>query len=85
MTGKESDRRLLIVLDVKPLISKQNNSAWGYAIETQSIGSGKHGRMTIRASDFDELPIAKQDIIYAENIYKNKKGYWYLNQYSKRG
>lgn len=84
-TNKEEDRRLLIVLDVRKLISKTDNRPWGYAIETQSVGSGKHGRMTIKANDYNEQPISKSDIIYADNVYKNRSGYWYLNQYTKKG
>lgn len=84
-TNKPEDRRLLIVLDVRALLSKTDGSPWGYAIETQSIGSGKHGRMTIKATDYDKLPVHESDFIYAVNVYKNKKGYWYLNQYEKRG
>lgn len=84
-TNKPEDRRFLIVLDVKALLSKSDGRPWGYAIETQSIGSGKHGRMTIRAADYDEQPVHKSDFIYAENVYKNSKGYWYLNKYEMRG
>ena len=84
-TNREEDRRLLIVLDVRKLISKTDNRPWGYAIETQSVGSGKHGRMTIKANDYNEQPISKSDIIYADNVYKNRSGYWYLNQYTKKG
>ena len=84
-TNKPEDRRFLIVLDVKALLSKNDGKPWGYAIETQSIGSGKHGRMTIKAADYDEQPVHKSDFIYAENVYKNSKGYWYLNKYEMRG
>ena len=84
-TQKEEDRKLLVILDCRALIDKDSKSPWGYAIETQSLGSGKHGRMTIRSVDFDKQPLKKQDIIYADNVFRNKKGYWYLNKYSIRG
>lgn len=82
ITHNESDRRTLVVLDVRALKNKTDKRPWGYAIETQSIGSGKHGRMTIRAEDYVQQKINTGDIIHADNVYKNKKGYWYLNQYS---
>lgn len=85
VTHIEADRRLLVVLDVNPLYNKETGIAWGYAISTQSIGSGKHGRMTIRAEDYNQVPVQKNAIIYADNVYKNKKGYWYLNKYEIRG
>ena len=66
-------------------MSKQTRHPWGYAIETQSIGSGKHGRMTIKARDYDNAPVEKNNIIYAERVYKNAKGYWYLDNYTIRG
>lgn len=84
-TNLESDRRLLVILDVRALLSKQDKQPWAYAIETQSIGSGKHGRMTVRAESYYDQPIKKHDIIYADNVYKNKKGYWYLNRYTMKG
>lgn len=85
VTQSEKDRRLLVVIDVNPLLNKETGIAWGYAISTQSIGSGKHGRMTIRAEDFNQVPLHKHSIIYADNVYKNRKGYWYLNKYELRG
>ena len=85
LTHQEADRRLLVVLDVHALMNKQTRHPWGYAIETQSIGSGKHGRMTIKARDYDNAPVEKNNIIYAERVYKNAKGYWYLDNYTIRG
>lgn len=77
------ERRKLIVLDVRPMKSKLGRNAgqiWGYAIKTQSIGSGKHGAFTILPAIFSEKPLKKLDVIYASNWYK-KKDYWYLGGY----
>jgi hypothetical protein len=46
-TGKEEDKRKLLILDVKPLISQKSNKTWAYAVETISIGSGEKSRLTI--------------------------------------
>lgn len=85
VTNQESDRRLLVVLKLRKLVNSTSKQPWGYAIETQSLGSGKHGNMTIRAKDFDEVPVQVNSIIYANNVYQNNKGYWYLNNYELRG
>jgi len=80
-TGDEKDRRKLIIMDVYPLRSKKDNSIWGYAIQTRSIGSGKTARLTLRASNFKKQPLKKLDVIAAKSVEKNKAGFWYLNDY----
>ena len=84
-TNKECDRRLLVVLEIFPLLSKTTQEPWAYAINTQSIGSGVRGHMTIKASVYDRQPLQAHSIIYADNVTKNYKGYWYLNKYTLRG
>lgn len=76
-TGKEEDKRKLLVLSVQPLISKSNKT-WGYAVETISIGSGKKARLTIWANSYIAHPFKPNDIVYAHKVAKNDKGYWYL-------
>lgn len=77
-TGKESDRRKLIITDIHPLKSKDTGNIWGYALFTRSVGSGKSSRLTLRAKAFDKEPVQKGDIIYARSVKKNESGYWYL-------
>lgn len=79
-TGKEDDRRNLIILDVFPLKDK-NGDVWAHRIESNSLGSGKVSRLTIPESVFMNTPLQENDIIYAEHVYQNKKGYWYLDKY----
>lgn len=80
-TGKEEDKRKLLVLDVKPLISQKYNKIWAYAIDEISIGSGKKNRLTIWANKFERKPLQSNDILYAYKVEKNDKGYWYLQDY----
>lgn len=80
-TGKDEDRRKLLVLDVKPLVSQKNGKTWAYAINEISIGSGVKNRLTIWSRVYEQNPIAVNDIVYAERISKNNKGYWYLASY----
>lgn len=80
-TGKETDRRKLLITDVFPLRGRESNEIWAYAISTRSIGSGKVSRLTVRSFIYDSDPIKRFDIIYASDIYKDKKGYWNLAKY----
>jgi DNA polymerase-3 subunit alpha len=82
-TDKEEDKRKLLISDVKPLLSKNSGKTWAYAAECTSIGSGKKSRLTIWSKTFDKTPLEKYDTIYAKNVEKNDKGYWYLLDYYK--
>lgn len=80
-TNKEEDRRKLLVTKVIPLISKQTDKPWGYALFTKSVGSGKTGRLTLKVDLYNNKPIKTMDVVYAKRIEKNKSGYWYLWDY----
>lgn len=80
-TGKEEDSRLVLVSDFRPLLSKDTGKPWGYACFTQSLGSGKRIRLTLRSRQYDQNPIKNGSIIYVDRCTKNKSGYWYLDQY----
>ena len=80
-TNKKEDRRKLLITDVFPLSSKKDNTVWGYAAQTRSIGSGKVSRLTIRSSVYAKTPVKRFDIIYAKGLEKNRSGYWYLLDY----
>lgn len=80
-TNKKEDRRKLLITDVFPLSSKKDNTVWGYAAQTRSIGSGKVSRLTIRSSVYAKTPVKRFDIIYAKELEKNGSGYWYLLDY----
>lgn len=80
-TNKKEDRRKLLITDVFPLSSKKDNTIWGYAAQTRSIGSGKVSRLTIRSSVYAKTPVKRFDIIYAKELEKNRSGYLYLLDY----
>lgn len=80
-TNNEADRRKLLIMEVIPLKNKQTDTVWAYAIFTRSVGSGKSARLTLYKEIFDKKPINPMNIIYAEDLYKNKSGYWYLQKY----
>ncbi len=82
-SNREEDRRKLLIEKITPLKSKENNSIWGYAVHTKSMGSGKVARLTVRAKAFESNPIKELDIIYAKSVSKNAKGFWYLVDYYK--
>ena len=82
ITNKEEDRRWLLITDVTPMVDKSGN-LWSYRIGTRSIGTGKTARLTVKTEIFKKKPITKGDIIYADDLYKNNSGYWYLTKYTK--
>lgn len=73
-TGRACDRRKLVVLDHYPLLDKDTGVPWGYAIKTQSIGTGKRSRLTIKADKFEKTPLKQYDVVYATEVWKNKQG-----------
>lgn len=81
VSGKTEDRRRLLVTDVYCLKSKQTGQAWGYALQTRSIGTGKTARLTVYSDLYRKTPIQPMDIIYASGVRK-KRDYWYLTSYS---
>lgn len=80
-TKRPEDRRKLLITDVYPLVSKEKNDIWGYALQTRSVGSGKTARLTVRSYLYAKCPIKRFDIIFAKNLSKNRSGYWYLDDY----
>lgn len=79
-TGKEADRRRLLITEVFPL--KTNGALWAYRLATKSLGSGKTARVTVKADLYNRRPINEGDIVYAAELYKNRAGYWYISDYS---
>lgn len=82
VTGKEEDRRRLLITDVTS-VSDSSGNVWAYRIGTRSLGSGKTARLTVKKDIFEKNKIIEGDIIYAAELFKNKSGYWYLTAYKK--
>lgn len=82
-TNKDEDRRKLIILDVFPLKSRGRDDIWAYRIKAKSVGSGLVSSLTVREYIYSETPVMPMDIIFANGISKNAKGYWYLDEYRK--
>ena len=81
-TNKEEDRRKLLIESVIPLRNKDTDNIWAYALSARSIGSGKTSRLTVYSKLYNTKPIHNMGIIYATDLYKNNKGYWYLQDYT---
>ncbi|HPE08153.1 MAG TPA: PHP domain-containing protein [Saprospiraceae bacterium] len=82
-TGKPEDRRKLIITAVAPLLSATTGRPWAYKVGAQSLGTGKTSKLTVRASLFSQNALNTGDVIYAKDVSKNDKGFWYLNLYSR--
>lgn len=81
VTGKPEDRKLAYIEKVRPLLDKTTGKPWGYSIFTQSLGTGKKVRLTLRVSLFNRIPVKEGSIIYADRCSCNKSGFWSLNEY----
>lgn len=80
-TGKEEDRRKLVILDMMPLKGKGGGEVWAYKLTTQSLGSGKQAQVTLRKKKFDQQPIRKYDVILCFACPKDKNGFFNLMSY----
>lgn len=82
-TGREEDRRKLLIEDVQPIKDQKTGKPWCYRIDTRSIGSGKSARLSVKPNVFEETPLRKGDTIFTPpgSLKKNQKGYWYLHWY----
>lgn len=76
VSNDEADYRKLYVLDVYPLKVRRTGEQWAYSVTTQSIGTGKQTRLTVKNACFNREPIAKGDIIYCTHFYRDRD---YLN------
>ena len=85
VTGKEEDRRKLLVTDVIPLKSKKSGEIWNYMTIAKSIGSGKESRWNVRPGSYEYQKYKKGDIIYckkySEKKAKNGDKYLWLDVY----
>lgn len=84
VSGRESDRRKLYVLDIYPLERKKDHKQFGYSVITKSIGSGKEARFTVFNNVFDKNPIKKDDIIHLKDFERDGQ-YFRLTKYEIGG
>ena len=81
--GKEEDRPILFVQDVKTLRRKSDNKQFGYSVFTQSIGSGITSRFTVLNKTIKEHEkINKGDLIKCLD-YSVERGYFTLKNFEK--
>ena len=80
-SGKKEDLRKLLITNVVPLRGKTTRDIWAYVVETKSLGTGKTARLTIDKKVFEQEPLIELDVVYASKLYKNNRGYWYLEEY----
>lgn len=84
-TGKEEDRSLLFVTDVKPVCNRSTGTQFGYSVFTSSFGSGIQTRFTVKGQQYREWetnPIKQNDIIRCLG-WTNERGYFNLTKWSQ--
>jgi DNA polymerase-3 subunit alpha len=82
ITGREEDRRLLYVKEVRPLCRKSDGKQFGHSVKTQSIGSGKEGQFTLRGALFNRDPIQDGDIVRCLGWERHGQ-YFHMTNYTK--
>lgn len=80
-TGREEDRRRLLITECSPLIDKKTGKPWAYRLSTRSLGSGKTARISVYAWRYEQNPVVAGDVVYGNTLSKNNAGYWYLMDY----
>lgn len=80
ISGNEEDNRKLYVLDVFPLRTHATGRLFGYSVTTQSVGTGKQSRLTVKKPIFDLEPIKKGDLILCVG-YEVEGKYFNLTKY----
>lgn len=84
-TGREEDRSLLFVTDVKPLCNRTTGSQFGWSVFTSSFGSGIQSRFSVKGKQYrewDTNPIAPNDIIRCLG-WENDRGYFNLTAWKQ--
>ena len=84
-SGREEDRSLLFVTDVKPLCTKATGRQFGYSVYTTSFGSGIRTRFTVKGEayrNFSTNPIQPNDIIRCLG-YEPEKGFFNLKSWKQ--
>lgn len=82
-TGKQEDRRKLYILDTFTIDNKFRGGVWKHKLKTKSLGSGKVASLDISPTLMKKNPLYQGDIILAEHVAKDDKGYWQLFEYQK--
>ena len=80
-TNKPEDKMILIISSVTPITGK-NGNVWQYRVGATSLGSGKSARLSVSKEMFNSYPLSNGNIIKANEIKKDEKGYWHLTNYS---
>lgn len=84
-TGRDEDRSLLFVTDVKPLCNKTTGNQFGYSVFTSSFGSGIRARFTVKGKQYkewDKNPIQQNDIIRCLG-WQSEKGFFTLTSWKQ--
>jgi hypothetical protein len=82
-SNKREERRYLYVVSISKATRSESNTKvqWGWRVLAKSLGTGKTADLTLTMDLYRNEPISAGEIIYAEDLHPNKKGYWYLDKY----
>lgn len=82
-SNKQEDRRYLYVVSVTKATKLEAGQKvqWGWRILAKSLGTGNTADLILTMPIYNLEPINVGDIIFADTMHKNQRGYWYLDQY----
>lgn len=81
-TGREEDRPLLYVEEVKPLVRKADKKQFGYSYFCRSIGSGIQNRFTVVNSTAEKCGLVqKNSIIRCTKKPSQNNGFFRISEY----
>lgn len=81
ISGKEEDRKKLLITNLYPLNRKRDGKQFGYSFYTKSIGSGVESRFTVFNNIYDKNPVKKGDLIFCDKWSRDGK-YFVMDDYS---
>ena len=81
-TGREEDRKSLLIKDIFPLNRKKDNVQFGYSIITQSLGSGVQARFTILNDTYEKCGKIKKGSLIKCDEYFSKNNYFTMKKYT---
>lgn len=80
ISGKDEDRKKLIITELKPLTRKKDGKQFGYSFYTRSVGSGIESRFTVFNRVYEKEPVKKGDLIIC-NSWSRDGQYFRLDGY----
>jgi hypothetical protein len=81
-TYEDTDRKTLLISEIRPVSRRKDNKQFGYNVSTISLGSGVEGKFTIMNSSYRKCPVEAGDVIRCID-FKREGSYFTMLEYRK--